>query len=145
MRTDDKINNSPAPGLPLLPRLSFTPLFLTLLPAPCPKQCREMRKRDCSQFITLCLCQYFLLTLFPLSSVGCLLGVQSFRKRLLQCGCNSSCQKTYSCLGFSPWAASPARSLLQRGISMGCGFRQVIPPAAALVLPRAAVWISPTA
>ena len=116
----------PAPGPLLVPRPNFTTSFLTLLPAPCPKQCRETRKRYCSQSITLCVCHSFLLTLFSCSSVGHLLGMESLRKLWLQCGRNGSCQKTCSCLGFSAWATAPARSLLQCGMSVGCRFLQVI-------------------
>lgn len=61
-------------------------------------------------------------SVFPCSSTDPFHRVQFFRNRLLQpespMSC-SSCQKTCSSVGFSPWAAVPATSLLQNGVPSG--------------------------
>ncbi|KAK4807226.1 hypothetical protein QYF61_024346 [Mycteria americana] len=54
------------------------------------------------------------------SSMGPFHRVQSFRNGLRQRGSptgHRSCQKTCSCVGTSPWATVPARSLLLHGLS----------------------------
>ncbi|KAK4806788.1 hypothetical protein QYF61_005584 [Mycteria americana] len=57
------------------------------------------------------------------SSISPFHRVQSFSNGLLQQG-HSSCQKTCSCVGSSPQAAVPARSLLRHGLCTGCSFLQ---------------------
>lgn len=57
-----------------LKKKPFPPLLTSLLAFlhPPPEWCRKMWNGGCSQFITLCLCQSFLIMLFPFSSVGSL-------------------------------------------------------------------------
>jgi len=49
------------------------------------QQCKGMGNGGCSQFLSLCLCRSFLLTLFPCSCLGSLPWDTIFRE-LLQCG-----------------------------------------------------------
>lgn len=65
-----QIKTCSAHPLPLLPRLSFSPSFLSHLPPSPPQAAQGDEDGGCSETMADPLCCFFLLTLFPYSSVG---------------------------------------------------------------------------
>lgn len=95
--------------------LNFTPQLLTLLLSPTQEAQVEWELQSVVNTVSATSS-----SVFPCSSTDPFRRVQFFRNRLLQPktpqSC-SSCQKTCSSVGFCPWAAVPATSLLQNGVS----------------------------
>lgn len=124
----DKEKQTKLKSLSLYPTLStqvqLHSLFQNLPPLPhSTSSTGKMGSGSCGQFITFCLCQFFLFAVFPCSSTGSL-PHNSVLHKLLQCPYVTAPIRKPAPCGLPSQTTALAKSLLLHDLFLSCNFPQ---------------------